>query len=318
MLKFENKDFKNWPPSLRDDVPMDGDVVVISKLREQNYYKREDKIYLVEPKTGVPIESHRYGVYSSSRDGKSVTTHKDRFEKAMQSTGNENLSLYPTLFQLLTSSYRPVPLQKVLEFVKTGSSSFSSRSSSSRTTSTRSSASRVSSSRDRDKPTSFQAWLPLEFGPELEALNNRGLPDNSGLDSETARTLVGAARWQRPRGYVLPHPNFSKIRIRRLNKVEGKEEKEEEVIELDLLAHIKACTDETPSEKCRALDIDLQPGDIVELPVYQDRIEKPWSGFDQATARFFEKALTYEVRIPDRGRARRSPQNGSVERPLVL
>jgi hypothetical protein len=39
------------------------------------------------------------------------------------------------------------------------------------------------------------------------------------------------------------------------------------------------------------------PGDIVELKAHYERITEPWSGFDEAAARFFAKALTFKVTL---------------------
>ncbi|MEM7393515.1 MAG: hypothetical protein AAF492_14310, partial [Verrucomicrobiota bacterium] len=97
---------------------------------------------------------------------------------------------------------------------------------------------------------------------------------------------------------MLPHPDFSRIVIRRFGEDEA-----EEVIAVNLAERIAACTEATPDAECRAADIQLQPGDLIELPVHEDRIHQPWNGFDEATRRFFKKALTYTIRVHAGGTA---------------
>lgn len=91
---------------------------------------------------------------------------------------------------------------------------------------------------------------------------------------------------------IITHPDFSSVRIRRL-----KPDDTEEVIDVPVAEFIAACGPDASPADCRAKDIDLQPGDIVELKPLPDRLGEPWTGFDQATAPFFEKALTYNIRI---------------------
>ncbi|MGI9242913.1 MAG: ankyrin repeat domain-containing protein [Verrucomicrobiales bacterium] len=90
---------------------------------------------------------------------------------------------------------------------------------------------------------------------------------------------------------ILTHPDFSSIRIRRLG------EDTEEVIDVPMAEFIAACGPDTDPAECRAKDVWLQPGDIVELKPLEGRVGEPWNGFDAATARFLEKALTYQLRI---------------------
>lgn len=82
------------------------------------------------------------------------------------------------------------------------------------------------------------------------------------------------------------HPDFSRIRIRRLE-----EDGTESILEVDLAAAIASCDDATPPPEARAADIPLRPGDIVELPLHQDRFDQVWGGFSKDETRFFRKAL---------------------------
>ena len=92
--------------------------------------------------------------------------------------------------------------------------------------------------------------------------------------------------------FLLTHPDSSVVRIRRLAEDQG-----EKTMEIPLGDFISACTDETSAAECRAKDIDLKPGDIVELKAHYDRVDQPWPGFDEKTRRFLEKALTYTIHL---------------------
>ena len=83
-----------------------------------------------------------------------------------------------------------------------------------------------------------------------------------------------------------PHPDFSRIRIRRTD-----DNGATTTLTVDLEKAIRACTEETTSIEARQADVDLQPGDIVELPLKNPRPAEPWAGFTAAEARFFHKAL---------------------------
>ncbi len=89
---------------------------------------------------------------------------------------------------------------------------------------------------------------------------------------------------------VLPHPDFSAIRIRRTDE-EGKES----IVEVDLAEAIARCTDATTAEEARAADVPLKNGDVVELPILAEEKDKVWQGFSAAESRFFHKALAGQV-----------------------
>lgn len=89
---------------------------------------------------------------------------------------------------------------------------------------------------------------------------------------------------------TIPHPDFSSIRIRRLGH------DAEQIIPVDLAKAIAACTDATTAAEARASDIELQPGDIVELPLLKNDSE-PWKGFTAGQSRYFHKALSGNIQI---------------------
>lgn len=112
-------------------------------------------------------------------------------------------------------------------------------------------------------------------------------------DEEQLKALAAVVRgtsWQQT---LLPHPDFTVVTIRR---------DQGEDLEIPLGRFIEACTADTPAADCRAKDIELQVGDIVEINVHHDRINQAWGGFDEDTARFFEKALSYEISILANGK----------------
>lgn len=90
---------------------------------------------------------------------------------------------------------------------------------------------------------------------------------------------------------VLPHPDFSRIRIKR----------KDEILEIDLSAAIQRCGDDTPLAEVRKADVPLQPGDVVELPQKPGTGDQAWTGFTKEEERFFRKSQdgVLMVRKPD-------------------
>jgi ankyrin repeat protein len=90
---------------------------------------------------------------------------------------------------------------------------------------------------------------------------------------------------------ILPHPDFSRIRIQR----------KDEILEINLSAAIQRCGDDTPAAEARQADVPLQPGDVVELPQKPGTREQAWTGFTKEEERFFRKSLdgVLMVRKPD-------------------
>ncbi len=93
---------------------------------------------------------------------------------------------------------------------------------------------------------------------------------------------------------ILPHPDLSRIRIRRLLE-DGKET----VIDVDLQKAISATTVETSADEARKDDVILQVGDVIEIPLRKDDLELPWKGFSADAQRFFSKALSGRVQVTD-------------------
>jgi ankyrin repeat protein len=90
---------------------------------------------------------------------------------------------------------------------------------------------------------------------------------------------------------VLPHPDFSRIRIKR----------KDEILEINLSAAIQRCGDDTPAAEARQADVSLQPGDVVELPQKPGTRDQAWTGLTKEEERFFRKSLggVLMVRKPD-------------------
>ena len=87
---------------------------------------------------------------------------------------------------------------------------------------------------------------------------------------------------------LLPHPDLSRIRIRRLMETGG-----EGVIEVDLMKAIAAADD------AKKADFALQAGDVVEIPLLKERLAEPWKGYSPKENAFFAKALAGQVQIID-------------------
>jgi ankyrin repeat protein len=93
---------------------------------------------------------------------------------------------------------------------------------------------------------------------------------------------------------VLPHPDLAHVRIHRLN-----EDGSERSISVDLQKAASACDENTTSEQARKFDVDLQPGDIIELPVIESQKGKPWPGFSEEEKRLFTLALSGRIQFID-------------------
>jgi hypothetical protein len=96
---------------------------------------------------------------------------------------------------------------------------------------------------------------------------------------------------------ILPHPDFSNIRIRRLEP-DGLES----IVNVDLAAAIARCSDTTTAAEAREVDLELRPGDVVELPLKAPADAAPWTGFTPEQARFFRKALSVRLLVTQQGK----------------
>lgn len=91
---------------------------------------------------------------------------------------------------------------------------------------------------------------------------------------------------------ILPHPDFSRIRIKRIGG-----DKKEIIQEVDLSDAIRRCAEETSNEEARKADVALFPGDVVELPLKTLQPDQAWKGFTPEEERFFHKALGGAVMV---------------------
>lgn len=89
---------------------------------------------------------------------------------------------------------------------------------------------------------------------------------------------------------ILPHPDLSKITIRRLKQDGG-----EEAIRVDLSAALEAADGGLTPEAARGHDRILQAGDIVEIPVLEGHAGKPWQGLGEKERLLLSKALDCQV-----------------------
>lgn len=144
-------------------------------------------------------------------------------------------------------------------------------------------------------PTLLEAITDCYAGPAwsngdysmMSMFSENKAPDYAAADDQALFRLLSN---QTP-AIILPHPDFSAIRIRRLGK-DGKET----IIKVDLAAEIARCTDATDPAKAREADRPLQPGDIVEVPLKPAK-DQPWTGLAAPEVRFFRKALTRRILV---------------------
>ena len=120
-----------------------------------------------------------------------------------------------------------------------------------------------------------------------------------GSDEDKARRLLaGGYVHDRP---VLPHPDWAKLRVRRM-----KDAGQEEIITPKLAEVLAAITAETSAEDARLADMPLQRRDIIELPVAADA-SGPWTGLDDTMRLLLEKALSIEITLVSEGAFRQMP-----------
>lgn len=109
----------------------------------------------------------------------------------------------------------------------------------------------------------------------------------------TGKSAVEALAGEWPQS-VLPHPDWSQLKIRRVG-----ESGETTEIPVNLAAAIAACTEATTPEEARKSDVALKVADVILLPVRQDQRDQPWTGWDADTLRFFSKALSMKVTLSE-------------------
>jgi ankyrin repeat protein len=128
------------------------------------------------------------------------------------------------------------------------------------------------------------AWTPQQLD-QPERLHT--------ADEQTLQQLLT----DEPPPVILPHPDFSNIRIRRLEP-----DGSESVVKVDLAAAITRCSDTTTAAEAREVDLELRPGDVVELPLKAPADAAPWTGFTPEQARFFRKALSVRLLVTRQGK----------------
>ena len=138
------------------------------------------------------------------------------------------------------------------------------------------------------------AWSPWH-GEELGDFRSRH--DEAALAHRaSALDHDNAEMWMS----TMPHdPDFSRIRIR----IRIADDGSEVVMPVDLETVIHALTDESTPEEARMSDVELQRGDIIEIPLRETTDDPPWRGFSPETLRFFDKLLSsrFIVIDPERG-----------------
>ncbi|MGE9271495.1 MAG: hypothetical protein ACQKBU_11890, partial [Verrucomicrobiales bacterium] len=98
---------------------------------------------------------------------------------------------------------------------------------------------------------------------------------------------------------VLPHPDLASIRIRRLE-----DDGSETIIHPPLAENIANFAAQTTAVPPSEPDTQLQPGDIVELPLRQS--SEPWTGFSEEESRYFHHLLSGAFQVTD--------DNGKISR----
>jgi len=131
-------------------------------------------------------------------------------------------------------------------------------------------------------PTLFQILAETQAAPEawskLADLAPEWIPANLRKASQPAT--------------ILPHPDWSRIRILRL-----KEDGSEQAIEVNVARWIEEADANAPADEIKKHDVALQAGDMVELGVHEDRLGQPWKGMSAKEEAFLAKALQGRVQI---------------------
>ena len=156
--------------------------------------------------------------------------------------------------------------------------------------------------------TQFSRYRDIRHEPELlpmlselitetyAAWDTYGSIQISGLaeDPQTRFGQIAYSIQEQPEmmPIALPHPDFSAIRIRRLQ-----ENGSETIITSRLAESIADFTNESTREQLAEEDLRLQPGDIVELPLKES--SEPWTGFSEQATRYFHHRLSGAFMLTD-------------------
>ena len=139
-------------------------------------------------------------------------------------------------------------------------------------------------------------YLPIEAS-ELQRFNeviNKEM-DSQKWDPNEVKLAVwqsGMAPWA-----TIRHPDLREIWIDRLGG---------ERICVPLAELIAKTNEKTPREFYHQADIELKPGDIVEIRLLPDHEKERWQGFDPKTTQFIQKALNYDLKIVLEGEKQQS------------
>ena len=133
----------------------------------------------------------------------------------------------------------------------------------------------------------------------IQALVDIQLPQNSAWANLAGSSTLEPVVLASPelffgRYSLFPHPDLSRIRILR-TAGDGSEKR----IEVDLTKSILAATDALTLQEARKSDTMLQAGDVVEIPVLEDKLDTPWKGYSPRENAFFAKALAGRLQVTD-------------------
>jgi len=145
----------------------------------------------------------------------------------------------------------------------------------------------------RSFPATEESTLPTLL--QAIATAYQGDPQLSSYVSPPDPSKIADALGSRNRvTALLPHPDLAQLRIRRLN-ADGSET----LIPVDLQKAAAACRETTSREEARKFDVELQAGDIIELPVKEGQKGKLWGGFSETERRLFALALSCRIQISE-------------------
>jgi len=134
------------------------------------------------------------------------------------------------------------------------------------------------------QPTLFQLIAETQALP----------PDWSELAELSPEWIPASLRLFYQKQTILPHPDWSRIRIRRL-KGDGSED----IIEVNMTRWMEEADTNASPDEIKKHDLSLQAGDIIELQVHEDRPGQPWKGLPAKEEAFLAKALQGRIQIVD-------------------
>ena len=195
--------------------------------------------------------------HGSQRMGTRPFTDEDPRSRA------QNVQPVPTLFQFLTEAYEPLNLRELLKPPD----------------------SKLRPPGGRRNLNWFLRIAPEHYDTLRTAFLDKDEPKaQKPTRSEIRSSLAAAARSQSFLRTQLPHPDFSSVAIRRM-----KEDGGEEVIHVPIGEYLNACNADTPEAECRAKDVELRPGDIIELKARYERAAEAWERIQRERGTLFRE-----------------------------